>query len=36
MSLEDMELFPVGVSEDLSLIFGMPEDAHRQEGKSVH
>ena len=30
------ELFPVGVSDDLSLNFGMPEAAHQKENNKVH
>ena len=36
IGLEDIELFPVGVSQDLSLNFGMPEAAHQEEQEKFH
>lgn len=36
ITLKDIELFPVGVADDLSLNFGMPEAAHEEENNKIH
>ena len=32
LRLDDLEVFPQGLSEDLAMIFGMPETMHREQG----
>ena len=36
LALDDFDLFPNGLAEDLAVIFGMPEDMHKVEQGIVH
>lgn len=36
LSLDDFDVFPEGVAEDLAVIFGMPEDLHMLEKENIH
>ncbi|EDY20989.1 hypothetical protein CfE428DRAFT_1282 [Chthoniobacter flavus Ellin428] len=36
LTLDDFELFPEGLAEDLTMTFGMPEAAHKTEHGIIH
>lgn len=36
LTLDDLEIFPQGLAEDMAVIFGMPEELHKTEQGNVH